>query len=253
MTLMARAVDIDPEERRLTSLLSPAAIDVRPFRASGRGPVSGLSMALDGFRAVRYAVKEARRVGATPIVLAFAPGPLAVGVALARRVGRFPLVTYFGADWDSKGRAGSKRTNSVARRACNRMMQDFIARSSESAICAGETLFQKIGRHLIDCHRTVPILGLPMQSVPDRRAPELPEGTRNPQDSSFRFLYVGALSPGKGVADLLEAIFRLREEGLPVRLEVVGTGPEGRRLAQRIHELSLGDVVQLRGYVSDPA
>lgn len=65
-----------------------------------------------------------------------------------------------------------------------------------------------------------------------------------------RVLSVGALREKKGHHVLVEACARLRDEGLDLRCEIVGEGPERPRLERRIAELDLGDRVRLRGSLS---
>lgn len=69
----------------------------------------------------------------------------------------------------------------------------------------------------------------------------------------LRLAYVGRLSPRKGVDVAVEAVGRLRRDGLDVRLDVVGDVFPGyewfeARLRERIAELGLTDDVVLRGF-----
>ncbi|AKT52366.1 glycosyltransferase [Arsenicicoccus sp. oral taxon 190] len=63
----------------------------------------------------------------------------------------------------------------------------------------------------------------------------------------LRVLYVGRLVPEKGGPVLLDAVTRLREEGVPLRVRMVGAGPLHESLARTISERGLGDVVELVG------
>lgn len=64
-------------------------------------------------------------------------------------------------------------------------------------------------------------------------------------------VYVGRLSPEKGVDCLIQAI-RIVKDRMPVRLLIIGDGPERRPIARLITQLGLGDVVTLAGFVPDP-
>jgi glycosyltransferase involved in cell wall biosynthesis len=59
------------------------------------------------------------------------------------------------------------------------------------------------------------------------------------------------LRPEKHHRDLLEAIHRLRGRGVPVRLLIIGDGPERARVEQRIGELGLQPQVRITGYLPD--
>jgi len=60
-------------------------------------------------------------------------------------------------------------------------------------------------------------------------------------------LSVGRLVPKKGFDHLLRAVAHLRRRQFRFRLEIVGDGPERRRLVRMIEELGLEDIVVLRG------
>ncbi|MFC4524561.1 glycosyltransferase family 4 protein [Cupriavidus pinatubonensis] len=67
------------------------------------------------------------------------------------------------------------------------------------------------------------------------------------------FLYVGRLSPEKGLDTLLDAFAALRRERPDVRLRVVGSGPMEDALRARCTELGLGDSVVLVGSLQGDA
>jgi glycosyltransferase involved in cell wall biosynthesis len=74
---------------------------------------------------------------------------------------------------------------------------------------------------------------------------------REPRPSGERIeiLNVGRLAPVKGPALLIEAVARLREQGVDARCRIVGEGPERAALERRIAALALGEAVELTGAV----
>ncbi len=76
---------------------------------------------------------------------------------------------------------------------------------------------------------------------------------RTKYDLPERFLlHVGTLEPRKNLIRLLEAIHALREEGVDLKLALVGAkGWLYEGFFHRLDELSLGDAVKLLGYVPD--
>ncbi|MCJ2034999.1 glycosyltransferase family 4 protein [Methylobacterium sp. J-068] len=64
-----------------------------------------------------------------------------------------------------------------------------------------------------------------------------------PAEDRYDLLYVGELRDAKGVPFLLDALLRLRAEGRPLRLLMVGSGPDADVLADRVVEMGLGDAV----------
>lgn len=63
----------------------------------------------------------------------------------------------------------------------------------------------------------------------------------------FRLVTTGSLIWRKGHEYLLQAVAYLRDEGIPVRLEIIGDGPDRQRLIYTIHDLGLCDHVELPG------
>jgi colanic acid/amylovoran biosynthesis glycosyltransferase len=63
----------------------------------------------------------------------------------------------------------------------------------------------------------------------------------------LRILSVAGLRPYKGLPVLLEACGRLRDEGVPLRCDIVGEGPLRGQLERRIRELRLEACVRLLG------
>lgn len=66
-------------------------------------------------------------------------------------------------------------------------------------------------------------------------------------DGPVTVVAIGRLSPEKGFGILLDAMARLRDAGVPVRLRLVGDGPERAALTAAIARLSLGEHVTLVG------
>lgn len=81
----------------------------------------------------------------------------------------------------------------------------------------------------------------------------LPEHTPPPAGNSptLRVLYIGRLHPHKGLPLLLEALARLRAEGMAASLAVAGGGHahHRRRVLGRITELGLDEAVSLLGHI----
>jgi glycogen synthase len=83
-----------------------------------------------------------------------------------------------------------------------------------------------------------------IESTPGSFPPKL---LRSPS-SIWTLFYVGALTEGKGVGDLLEAIAQLKANQIPVRLQVAGTDPTGV-FAQRVEQLGIAAWVEFLGVI----
>jgi glycosyltransferase involved in cell wall biosynthesis len=77
------------------------------------------------------------------------------------------------------------------------------------------------------------------------------EERRYEQNGSVRLLAVGRLIPRKGIDKLLVALERARRRQVDIRLVLVGSGPEERRLRDLARQLGL-DNVEFRGFVDQP-
>ena len=71
-------------------------------------------------------------------------------------------------------------------------------------------------------------------------------------DEPFVLLTAGRLSPIKGIDVALQAVRRLRDDGLNVVLWIAGSGPEGARLEELVRKLGLTDHVKFLGFVNEP-
>jgi glycosyltransferase involved in cell wall biosynthesis len=65
-------------------------------------------------------------------------------------------------------------------------------------------------------------------------------------------LFVGSLVARKRVGDAIEAVARLRAEGVPVRLVIVGTGDEAPRLRELADRHGVQNDVEFAGRVDEP-
>ncbi|MEM8756814.1 MAG: glycosyltransferase family 4 protein [Planctomycetota bacterium] len=72
----------------------------------------------------------------------------------------------------------------------------------------------------------------------------------SPKDDPPLILTVARLNKTKGIHHALEALARLRNEGLQFRYLVLGEGPYRETLAQEVERLGLGDLVSLPGTAS---
>lgn len=63
---------------------------------------------------------------------------------------------------------------------------------------------------------------------------------------------VGRLTAQKNFLHLLRALPKLRQDGIPFRLQIIGEGEERQRLEEYIQRKNLGDQVQLLGWQENP-
>ncbi len=77
-------------------------------------------------------------------------------------------------------------------------------------------------------------------------APTSAEPTLPPRENPPRFVFLGRLTPHKGVAPLLQALQRAKT---PAHLDIAGTGPLEADLARQVEALGLKDRVRFHGWL----
>lgn len=74
-----------------------------------------------------------------------------------------------------------------------------------------------------------------------------------PSADAFDLVFVGRLIEHKRVADLIDAVALLAEEGTRLTCAIVGDGPERERLERRAAERGVGELVSVLGTIDDQA
>lgn len=87
----------------------------------------------------------------------------------------------------------------------------------------------------------------------DRFRPGLPSGLLQVPGEGPLIGTVAALRPEKNLGRLLRAAKQLQDEGLALRLVIIGEGPERPKLEAMTQELGIGRSVQFTGSVQDPS
>ncbi len=72
-----------------------------------------------------------------------------------------------------------------------------------------------------------------------------------PDDGPLRVLFTGQLRRAKGVTNLIRSVAELHDGGKPVRLTIVGDGPQRPRLERLVDQLGLRPLTTFRGWVED--
>jgi len=81
----------------------------------------------------------------------------------------------------------------------------------------------------------------------------IPAGTERPGDQDYCIVTTGSLAWVKGYEYACAAVGQLRDQGVPIRFEIIGSGPEHQRLLYTIHDLGLEGCVRLAGQLSADA
>jgi glycosyltransferase involved in cell wall biosynthesis len=117
-----------------------------------------------------------------------------------------------------------------------------IARGAPTVV-AGEELAAAYGR------RGARVLTTAFSLMPASEIISVDAARAKSWSGRLRAVTVGRLDPEKNPLLLADVAVRLRQQNARWRLVVVGDGPLDRALAQRVDDLGLRDIVELRGYV----
>ena len=112
--------------------------------------------------------------------------------------------------------------------------------SNSLTFCLGEELYQAYARKKnADIYQVVPT------SIYEKDI--LKKWKDIPQKVSL--VYVGRLENMKGIKFLIEAVKRLEEQDLPIKLKIVGAGPAENDLRKMVSDYNLNDYISFLGYI----
>ena len=126
----------------------------------------------------------------------------------------------------------------------------FIQNASSSVVCNSHQLKQELSAYISPEKLTVVHNGI---------LPETPGtcSTKKAPSSKEEVVLgmVGSVGPNKGIADGIQAVARLKEEGIKSRLVIAGDGlPKNKKTLQELAEqLDVTDQIDWLGYLEDPS
>jgi glycosyltransferase involved in cell wall biosynthesis len=117
---------------------------------------------------------------------------------------------------------------------------------ADRVIVVVEEMAERMRRMGVSADRIDVISNTPPRS----RAESAPDRGLRSAGAPLELVYLGLLEIPRGLAELLDAVALLRDDGFPVRLTVVGTGRDAALFEERAHRLRLGPpAVRFLGYV----
>lgn len=117
--------------------------------------------------------------------------------------------------------------------------------ASAFVACIGDYARSQLMR-MVDADQVGKLLVVRCGVDPERFASALPAAPRGPEPS---LVSVGRLVPEKGQAILIEAVAELNSQGRPLRLQLVGDGPDRERLERLATRLGVAERVDFLGSV----
>ena len=152
------------------------------------------------------------------------------------------LVSWIHVQHDNLKRlSGSFRSEAEARQCYNRFDRVVCVSEFVRQDFTGILSYQKPCQVLYNTVESDKILSLSREKAPKLAG-----------DGSLRLIAVGSLKQSKGYIRLLHCIQRLRRDGYPVHLYILGIGPQQQELEQLCRELAIPDAVTFLGYDTNP-
>lgn len=205
-----------------------------------------VSMCLVGGRSGTLASDHCRLFRSTTkrtVIFLHLPNPWLVAPALLLRRRARALFVYVAGDYLQHIRASSR---GALYRRLYRLSHEVPIRRADGVIARGTMLCERA--HLLNPNviQSIPI-SVPISSATQR-------STDPCSRPGIEILYVGKLIKEKGIDVLLRALASLRASlpGRPLRLTVVGAGPDQPQMQRLGRELGMDDAIEYRGYVDDP-
>jgi glycosyltransferase involved in cell wall biosynthesis len=124
----------------------------------------------------------------------------------------------------------------------------LICRLSQRVICISEAVRQQFGS-LIERHpQQFPLI---YNALENAISPPLPYKERRERLSSHRIGYLGRISEGKGLHELLDALAELHHQGVSAQVRIAGAFVDSayeKRIHSQVSQLNLGQSIQFLGY-----
>ncbi|MTD12745.1 glycosyltransferase [Nakamurella sp. YIM 132087] len=204
------------------------------LRKSALRPAGLLRLVAEMVRAVPGSVRQVRRAGTDLVYVSTLTIPLWVPIA---RLLRRPVVVHV--------HESERNAPLMVRRllALPLLLATRVLVNSRFSLSVLTDSFRRLGRRAEVLYNGVP--------GPERFTPPRTELT-----GGIRLLFVGRLSPRKGPQIAVQALARLREQGTPARLDLVGAVFPGyewfeQELRETVTGLGLDDAVTFHGFQDD--
>lgn len=117
-------------------------------------------------------------------------------------------------------------------------VEDFILKRTHATIAVSEKMQKDLKKAGVDTN-SVNLVNNPLAITPS--------SSNRKVCSKTTFLYVGRLSPEKGISDFLQALSQL-QDSVDYKFHIVGTGKEEDSLISQVESLDLKDKVIFEGF-----
>jgi glycosyltransferase involved in cell wall biosynthesis len=202
------------------------------------------SKVLQLYRAVIFIYKQSKN---TDLFYIFLPGYTGAVATIICRLKRKPYCVYLASDWPEEAATLNPIKSFFGAlmlpfyRASVSYLQNCAVRGAKFSLVHGQPLVTKYENYRTPIIETVPRLHWPVFELNNR--------VDTCQAKTITILYVGYLIERKGVAYLLKAIQQLKNDGMDIKANIVGTGDLEADLKKLAIELDIDSVVNFMGYL----
>src|SRR5665213_366285 len=184
--------------------------------------------------------------GGEPCVV-YAQCPLSARAALQARVSssqRVAMAVHFNVsqadEWADKGKISN---GGAYYRSIQKMERDILARL-DGLVFVSEFMRKELLRR-------IPAINIvPYEVIPNFISDP---GDISKISSEYDLISIGTLEPRKNQSYLLEVIAATRDQGTPIRLTLIGDGPDKAMLEKKSRDLGIDPYVRFAGFVSGAA
>jgi len=180
-------------------------------------------------------------------VLFFLPATFAFPGIFARRLQKLPYAIYFGNDWDEIYPYSFRWSGVIASslypiyKKMGQVLHTLALGRASFALTAGESLRRKVSSKGVPAFLSVPRMDLKKGDIYYRKNTCL--------SKEVILLFVGSLTPRKGLDCLIDGFTYLYRNNFSVRLHIVGDGELKTYLEKEIMARELSHKIELLGYV----
>lgn len=130
----------------------------------------------------------------------------------------------------------------------------FVCRKADITVSCSKEIGDDLAAHygLLRQKSTTIYNGLELPRIWKKAAEPLSEQEKSRFQGQRLIVSVGRMTNQKGQWHLLKAVKKLRDDGLPVQLLILGDGELRPALEENVAELSLSDCVCMPGFVKNP-
>lgn len=131
------------------------------------------------------------------------------------------------------------------------LLRVFFLKKVEKVVCVSPVLRQDKKLRLFGINPEFVPNGIPELNFSDKIDEGLSRDFKKFKDDHFTLVVTGRLSREKGYEVLIQTIFLLKEQGVQVKLVIIGDGPQKKDLMELVHKKKVENNILFAGYLKN--